>query len=346
MSTTIARASRRDDAREGDETVSPSRALVVGGGRVGAYLARALRRGGEMETVVMKTSARRAARGDDDETRVAARAVALDAGAIVVSRYDELEEEEATEEGSVGRKHRHFDVVFVCVKTYALSAVKREMDDAGVTFDRVVLAHNGIVDSPFDAMKSTRAVMPQSWDIVKTPGVGCGYDIHVKNEDKPWVLPDTEGGRAAEKTLATCGVASEATDEFEYLLIRKFFINGVANLLAIVGDCNCDGLLRRHRERMETLYDEMVVVLRKPHAAGFARAPDNFRDIVFEGLATYRDHFPSTKLDFDAGARLEIDSLNGYVVRCAEAQGLPCDAHRRLVDEVNALVAARDAASS
>jgi 2-dehydropantoate 2-reductase len=101
-----------------------------------------------------------------------------------------------------------------------------------------------------------------------------------------------------------------------------------------------------HRARIETLYDEMVVVLREPHAEGFARAPENFRDVVFEGLATYRDHFPSTKLDFDAGARLEIDSLNGYVVRRAEAQGLPCDAHRRLVDEVNALVAARDAASS
>ena len=318
-------------------TRARSNALVVGGGRVGAYLARALRRGGAMEEVVMKTSGRRR-EGDaaGAETRDAARAVARDAGAIVVSRYDELEERE------VGK---HFDVVFVAVKTYALTAVKREMDEAGVTFARVVLAHNGIAETPFDEEKSTRAVMPQSWDIVKTPGVGCGYDIHVKNEDKPWVLPNTEGGRAARETLETCGVASAATDEFEYLLIRKFFINGVANLLAIVGDCNCDGLLRCHRERMETLYDEMVVVLRKPHAAGFALAPDNFRDVVFEGLATYRDHFPSTKLDFDAGARLEIDSLNGYVVRCADAQGLPCAAHRRLVDEVNALVAARDAAS-
>ena len=31
---------------------------------------------------------------------------------------------------------KHFDVVFVAVKTYALTAVKREMDEAGVTFAR------------------------------------------------------------------------------------------------------------------------------------------------------------------------------------------------------------------
>lgn len=195
----------------------------------------------------------------------------------------------------------------------------------------------------FDEAKSTRAVMPQSWDIVETPGKGCGFDIHVKNEDKPWVMPNTAGGRAAKTLLEKCGVLSVATDEFEYLLLRKYFINGVANLLAIVGDCNCDGLLMHHRERMEALYDEMLNILRAPHAAGFALAPANFREVVFEGLATYRDHFPSTKLDFDAGARLEIDSLNGYVVQLAKSQGLPCDEHARLVDEVNALVAARDA---
>lgn len=31
----------------------------------------------------------------------------------------------------------------------------------------------------------------------------------------------------------------------------------------------------------------------------------------FEGLASYGEHYPSTKMDFDAGLELEIDSLNG-----------------------------------
>lgn len=333
------RAERRTNATEtsddgrGMTTETTNRVLVVGGGRVGAYLARALR-GGGVETVVLKMSNRRAPT-PGDSTRVAVKAIASDAGAMVVSTYDSLEKDSGG---------RHFDFVFVAVKTYALEAVKRELDEARVTFDFVVTAHNGVVRPLFDESKSTRAVMPQSWDIIETPGVGCGYDIHVKNEEKPWVMPNTAGGRAARELLKRCGVSSVATDEFEYLLIRKYFINGVANLLAIVGDCNCDGLLTNHRPRMDRLYAEMLDVLRVPHAAGFALAPENFYDVVFEGLATYRDHFPSTKLDFDAGAKLEIDSLNGYVIECAKSQGLPCVEHESLVAEVNALVAERDAA--
>ena len=45
-------------------------------------------------------------------------------------------------------------------------------------------------------------------------------------------------------------------------MIRKFFINGVANLLAIVGDCNCNGLLDKHMDRMEALYAEFMTVLK------------------------------------------------------------------------------------
>jgi len=332
-----------DDASTASETsgAPPARVLVVGGGRVGAYLTRALRRG-EIEDVVLKMS-RRTVEDPRDVTRVAVRAIARDAGARTVTTYDDVDRRESDGRGNEGKSSKYFDFVFVCVKTYALEAVKEELERGGVTYGRVVLAHNGVVQPLFDATKSTRAVMPQSWDIVETPGVGCGYDIHVKNEDKPWVMPNTAHGRATSALLARCGVLSAATDDFEYLLIRKYFINGVANLLSIVGDCNCDGLLTHHRARMDELYDEMLSILRAPHAAGYARAPDNFRQVVFDGLASYRDHFPSTKLDFDAGAKLEIDSLNGYVCACARAQGLSCAAHERLIEQVNALVAARDA---
>jgi len=332
---------RADDAAASSNATTtteaaPRRVLVVGGGRVGAYLARAFRQG-DIEHVVLKMS-QRAVEDPADVTRVAVRAIAEHAGARAVTTYDDLA---ATD--IAGEDEKYFDFVFVCVKTYALKAVKEELERAGVTYGRVVLAHNGVVRPMFDEAKTTRAVMPQSWDIVETPGVGCGYDIHVKNEDKPWVMPNTANGRATSALLARCGVLSDATDEFEYLLIRKYFINSVANLLSIVGDCNCDGLLTHHQARMDALYDEMLEILREPHAAGYALAPDNFRQVVFDGLASYRDHFPSTKLDFDAGAKLEIESLNGYVCECARAQGLPCDEHARLIDEVTALVATRDA---
>ena len=94
---------------------------------------------------------------------------------------------------------------------------------------------------------------------------------------------------------------------------------------------------------METLYDEMMDVLAEAHADGFAALPEDFRDVVFSGLATYGEHFPSTKLDFDAGRALEIDSLNGYVCQVARRDGSASPANERLVEEVRTLVARRDA---
>ena len=83
------------DAPAGEAT--PSRVLVVGGGRVGAYLAKVLRDGG-VEHVVLKMSnrsagARAPANGKiqdaEDPTRAGARAIATHAGATCVTTYDE-----------------------------------------------------------------------------------------------------------------------------------------------------------------------------------------------------------------------------------------------------------------
>ena len=336
------------DAPAGEAT--PSRVLVVGGGRVGAYLAKVLRDGG-VEHVVLKMSnrsagARAQANGKiqdaEDPTRAGARAIATHAGATCVTTYDDLP---TTLDAAIDRPITHFDFVFVAVKTYAFESVRAEMEASQISYDVIVLAHNGMCAPVFDASKSARASMPQSWDIFPTPGEGCGYGMHVRNEDKPWVLPDTPHGRAAKRLLDTCGVKAVASPEFEFLVLQKYFINGVANLLAVIGDVDCDGLLANDtlRTRMGRLYDEMYSALKQPHREGIAMAPDNFRDVVFQWVASYGAHYPSSKQDFDAGARLEIESLNGYVVRLAESQGLPCPENKKVLEEVRSMIEARDA---
>lgn len=244
-------------------------------------------------------------------------------------------------------RDRVFDFVFVSVKTYDLPSVKAELDAHGITPRTAILVHNGIVGPLFD--NAVRVVIPQSYDFVEE-AVAREADasrprrvtIHVKNEDKPWVMPDTNAARAVASLLEASDMRAVADPAFPYGLIRKFFINGVANLLAIVGDCNCNGLLANHRERMERLYEEFVAVLAAPHADAFAMLPEDFHAVVFDGLASYGEHFPSTKMDFDAGRALEVDSLNGYVVAQAKQQGVPAPENEKLVDEVARMVRARD----
>lgn len=190
------------DAPAGEAT--PSRVLVVGGGRVGAYLAKVLRDGG-VEHVVLKMSnrsagARAPANGKiqdaEDPTRAGARAIATHAGATCVTTYDDLP---TTLDVAIDRPITHFDFVFVAVKTYAFESVRAEMEASQISYDVIVLAHNGMCAPVFDASKSARASMPQSWDIFPTPGEGCGYGMHVRNEDKPWVLPDTPARTSREE---------------------------------------------------------------------------------------------------------------------------------------------------
>lgn len=95
-------------------------------------------------------------------------------------------------------------------------------------------------------------------------------------------MPATPEAKEVAELLKMSGLLGEADPQFPYGLIRKYFINGVANLLAIVGDCNCNGLLEKHMERMEALYGEFMTVLRVPHADAFAMLLEDFHDVVFK----------------------------------------------------------------
>ena len=330
----VTRASRlavRAASTPEDDMASGPSVLVVGGGRVGTYVACTFKSAGTTGEVVLKGSP--VSRGVSS-LQPFVDAMCAEAGVTFVRDYE-------------AHRDRVFDFVFVSVKTYDLPSVKAELDAHGITPKIAILVHNGIVGPLFD--DSVRVVIPQSYDFVEEAVAREDAErgkkkitVHVKNEEKPWVMPDTDSARAVATLLEASGMRAVADPAFAYGLIRKFFINGVANLLAIVGDCDCNGLLADHRARMERLYEEFVAVLAAPHADAFAMLPEDFHAVVFDGLASYGEHFPSTKMDFDAGRALEVDSLNGYVVAQARKQGVPAPENEKLVDEVAALVRDRD----
>mmetsp|Transcript_28345 Transcript_28345/g.92569 ORF Transcript_28345/g.92569 Transcript_28345/m.92569 type:complete len:308 (+) Transcript_28345:2-925(+) len=301
--------------------------IVVGGGRVGTYLACKMRDAGG--TVVLKGP--RPGTVPPYPLQHHVDALCKLHGVTYCEEYEKS--------GLAGQKVGY---VFIACKTYDLPAVKAEMEESGIDAEVAVLIHNGIMKPLFN--QSVRVVVPQSYDFAETPGVGAGVEIHVKNEEKPWVMPDSAAAKKAEELLTTVKVASSADPRFEYELVRKYFVNGVANLLSIVGNCNCNGLIDNHMETMEALYDEFIAVLAKPHAEAFAMMPEDFKDVVFTALKSYGVHFPSTKMDFDAGFPLEINSLNGYILACAQEQGIDVPANKKLVEQVQEMVASRDAA--
>lgn len=94
---------------------------------------------------------------------------------------------------------------------------------------------------------------------------------------------------------------------------------------------------------MQFLYNEFVEVLPKQFPKAFTALPEDLHSAVFHCLAGYQHHCPSTKWDFDMGKELEIDSLNGYLQRCAQRLGIPTPHNDRLVAEVRRMVEERKA---
>lgn len=334
--------------------------LIVGAGRLGTWLAVKFAKNqnsddegiGEMPPnpshppkVFLKGSGRRKRVGGDKTRDIVAKLVEEHEIAHIDSYQDERFQKVMRE--NKGKEFR-FDYVFVTVKTYAFDKVVEEMTRANIPTPRIaVMLHNGIIEPIFKGLGNgyVPCVIPQSYDFVDaSDGKGERFTIKVKNEEKPWAMPNTDEAKRVHALLTSIGANSQPDEDFEYTLLRKYFINCVANLLSIVGDCNCDGLLdtKDLRTRMDVLYHEMYAALQPSHKDGFKKMPKNFYDVVFSGLRTYGAHFPSTKLDFDAGALLEIDSLNGYVCVRGRENGTPCLEHEKLIREVQQLVKQRD----
>lgn len=196
----------------------------------------------------------------------------------------------------------------------------------------VLFVHNGIMPEP-RCFPSTSAL---------ARAVTCGgYDItaegvHVKNGHIPWILPDTPSGKFFQQLLVEGGIPADCTAGFTWKQLRKFLVNSSANLVSITCAKNCGQMLadKEVHHRMRTIYRECVSVLRSvpEYSGAWPQTSDHALETqIFDAIASYSAHFPSTQQDFVAGKPLEIENLNGYVVAMSERLGLAAPENARLV---------------
>jgi len=204
-------------------------------------------------------------------------------------------------------------------------------------------------------------------------------DIAVKNPDAAWAVQPIEitaggGGESdvAAELLRESGFA--VSGQFGYAALRKFLVNNTANLLSIVHDCNVDGLLKvpQRREQMSELYDEAMCVLQAASAhddpavsaavaslsgahfdslrvlpsgyGGDGSSASKFKAEVFDMIASYRKHYPSSHQDYTKGGRVEVDAFNGFVAKLAQRASVAAPHNLKLAMDVDGKVAAKRAA--
>ena len=323
------------------------RVLVVGSGHVGSWLSCTLARGGATN-VVLKHSAR--------PLESARAAVYAEVG---VQARAELQGEDVAD----------LDLLFVTTKTYGHESVARDLAASPVAVGPrigTVLCHNGYMDyeelwsqalhhtSEIHGRKLHRspyfkALVPGGYTF--DPAVQ-GY-FRVTNEGQPWSLLDSgPAGRAAASAMSALGVPAEAGGlEAEAADLKKFLINNTANLISCIHDTNCEGLFAdpKIEERMRAVFDESLTVFAASdrharalehllQAGGYGNDRTALRQAVLDGVASYKQHFPSTCKDFKAGQPLEIASLNGYVAMLAGKLRVPAPCNAEVVRDVHAAI--------
>ena len=97
-----------------------------------------------------------------------------------------------------------------------------EMEKADIAKPKIaVMLHNGIVQPIFKGLGNgyVPCVIPQSYDFVE---IGNGkFTIKVKNEEKPWAMPNTKEAKKVHELLTSIGANSKPDEDFEYTLLRN-----------------------------------------------------------------------------------------------------------------------------
>lgn len=347
-------------------TSAPScHALVIGDGVVGTFLARALARR-EGARVFLKTRRR-------GGKRASATVAALcgDAGVTLISDLRDLRDLRPLEPAHPAHSARSqitIDYTYIATKTYDHDSVAVELARFPMlrATKATVLCHNGYLLAPSASFSPPAARGGLLAGPVFKACIPGGYSFEnrgtapprlvVANGGAPWGIVsehESEHGAAwaCADTLTAHGLPAIAGRRALALDTKKFLINVTANLLSCIYDVNCAQMMEDDAlvVRMSALFREADALFRTAsrHARAFATAGDGhevgigllpdtaeLEAAVFAGVRSYGTHYPSTHADFAAGRRLEIESLNGYVVALGGELGIAVDSHRSLLEQV------------
>ena len=138
-------------------------------------------------------------------------------------------------------------------------------------------------------------------------------------------IPDEVIDRIA-SAIDKSGVPTAFARDVNEILWDKILYNCALNPLGALLECNY-GTLAAHadtREVMNAMIREIFSVARAHSISLNWAAPDGYIDNFYDRLVPpTKEHYPSMYHDLKAGKRLEIDALNGAIVRLGKEKGIP-----------------------
>lgn len=135
------------------------------------------------------------------------------------------------------------------------------------------------------------------------------------------------------------GIPAEYAENITAILWDKILYNAALNPLGAILECTYGRLaeLSESKALMDLIIDEVFLVARSRGIGLNWPTAEAYRQHFYTKLVPpTAKHFPSMYYDLKAGKRLEIDALNGAVVRLAKERGIAAPVNETIVSLLKA----------
>ncbi len=245
-----------------------------------------------------------------------------------------------------------FDLVILTVKSYDTETAIRQVRPLVGASTLVLSAQNGYGNYETVAGEIGK-------EHVLLGRVIFGVKLHAVGKAEVTVIADAvrlgqpdlavppERCREIAKAINDAGIPTEYAENITAILWDKILYNSALNALGAVLECTYGQLAENLHTRslMDGIIDEIFLVAQAHGVPLNWRTAAEYRDYFYARLVPpTAKHYPSMYYDVKAGKRLEIDALNGAIVKLGRQKDVPVPVNEvvmRLIKAKEMLAAGR-----
>ncbi len=247
-------------------------------------------------------------------------------------------------------RNETFDLIVLTVKSYDTEAAIEQVKPLAGRNTLVIVAQNGYgnYETVSGAVGRNRTLLARIIFGVKLHAPGRA-EVTVIADDvrigQPHNAMDRERVEEVAAAFTAAGIPTSYAGNVYAVLWDKILYNAALNPLGAVLECTYGQLAENAETRriMDRVIDEIFHVARAHGITLNWASPEEYRDHFYTRLVPpTAKHFPSMYYDVKAGKRLEIDALNGAIVRLAREKALSVPVN----ETITGLVKAKEALAS
>ena len=223
-----------------------------------------------------------------------------------------------------------FDLIILTVKSYDTASAIEQVKPLVGKDTLVIVAQNGYgnYETVAAIVGKEHALLARVIFGVKLSAPGRA-EVTVIADDvrigQPHNAVDPGRIKAIAAAINAAGIPTSYAENVAAILWDKILYNAALNPLGAVLECTYGQLAEDPgtRQVMDRIIDEIFLVAQAHSMPLNWMSPDEYRQHFYTKLVPpTAKHFPSMYYDVKAGKRLEIDALNGAIVKLAHEKGI------------------------